>query len=111
MRPVGALLAALAEEVLNLVAAVGEGGGLFGSSDPLSWTGRCTATTKALAHSPQNLSPRSLAAPQVGQSISDESDDAHWEQNFRPSRLSVPQLWHCIESLPRRGRSVARGLV
>ena len=71
--------------------------------------GAALTTTNSLAHSPQSLSPGSLAAPQAGQSIPDERDVAHWEQNLRPSRLSVPQLRHCIESLPSPWAECSKG--
>ena len=46
--------------------------------------------TSGVAHSPQNRSPGSLAAPHDGQT--EASGAAHAEQNFRPALFSVPQL-------------------
>jgi hypothetical protein len=42
------------------------------------------------AHSPQKVSPGSLAAPHTWHRTA--SGAAHFEQNFLPGRFSVPQL-------------------
>ena len=47
-----------------------------------------------VAHSPQNASPGSYAAPQVGQARA--SGVAQRTQNFRPGLLSAAQLGQII---------------
>jgi hypothetical protein len=56
------------------------------------------AAPRGWAHSPQNRSPGSFAAPHVAQMIA--SGAAQREQNFRPALFSVPQLEQITASSP-----------